>query len=217
MRTFLLIILTAWCWNGAFAQDSVYMQMMVENIAKTDSAKTSTDWLSIANTMERIANKETDKWHPAYYASLSYFMTGILNENKKEQSAYYDKALEWIQKCETISGIDSSEVLVLKAQVWQMQIALQPMKLGKTLGPLSDQALKNALRINPENPRAYLLRGQNFYYTPAAFGGDKVKACEDFQLAKGKFEHFKPENKLSPQWGYSYLLELIAECEKGEQ
>jgi hypothetical protein len=213
MRTIVFIILATCIWNYSGAQDSVYLQMMEENIAKTDSAKTSADWLNVANTMERIANKETDKWHPAYYASLSYLMTGLFTENKKEQSAYYDKALEWVLKCEGISGIDSSEVLVLKSQVWSMQISLQPAKLGRTLGPLSDAALKNALRINPENPRAYMLRGQNFYYSPPMFGGDKDKACEDFVLAKEKFEKFVPESKLSPQWGYQYVLGMIEECQ----
>jgi hypothetical protein len=217
MRSFFIFIALVFVQTGLNAQDSLYLAMMEENVLKTDTAKTQGEWLSIANTMERIANTETLQWYPAYYASLSYVMTGLFTENKKEQSAYYDKALVWIEKCEKIPGIDSSEVLVLKSQVWSMQISLQPSKLGRTLGPLADAALNQAMKINPNNPRAYMLRAQNLYYTPAMFGGDKVKACEDFKTAKEKFDTFVPKDKLAPRWGLYYVMSMLGECEKEKE
>ncbi len=217
MKKSVLIVLTAVFCNYMFAQNTEYLEIMQKTVDLTDSAKTGEEWLSIANTMERIAEKETEEWLPFYYVSHAYLMCGLINGNKKEQSNYYEKALEQIKICETKPGIDSSEVFVMKSFVWQMQISLNPAKLGRTLGPLSDAALKEAFRINPDNPRAYMLRGQNLYHTPPMFGGDKEKAYKDFLTAKEKFESFKAESSLSPRWGYEFTLHMIKGCEESKE
>lgn len=217
MRTLLIIIFASLVWTGSLAQDSKYLSIMEENVLKTDSAETAGEWLSIANTMERIALKETEEWLPPYYASFCYLMTGIFSENKKEQWSYYEKADEWAKTCESKAGIDSSEVLVLKANIWQMQISFKPMKLGQTLGPLSAVASKDAERINPENPRVLLLKGQNAYYTPPMWGGDKEKAYEYLKKARSLFETFKPASSISPRWGLFQTQFLIQEYEESKK
>lgn len=217
MRTLLILISILFVWSNSFSQDDKYMKAMKENMILMDSAKSADDWLQIANTMERIAGKESEKWLPYYYASLSFMLTGMMSENKKDQEAYYEKALEKILACEAIEGIDSSEVMIMKAQIWQMQISLKPMKLGRTLGPLSGQTIEEAIQINPDNPRGYLLRGQIAFYTPEAFGGDKVKACEDFNLAKEKFESFEAETEISPKWGFEINEDMLKMCEEEKE
>ena len=213
MKTLTIIALTLLFSNFSIAQDSKYLQIMEDNVTKIDSAKSAVEWIGIANTMERVAQKETEEWLPAYYASFCYLMTGIFTEDKKEQWSYYEKAEEWIKTCETKANIDTSEVLVLKANIWGMQIALKPMKLGPTLGPLSDKVIKDAEKINPDNPRIYLLQGQNAYYTPPMWGGDKDKAYELLKKARNLFETFKPSSSISPRWGQFQTNMLIQEYE----
>jgi hypothetical protein len=213
MKSITIIVLTLLIGNFTQAQDSKYLQIMEDQVGKTDTAETVEEWLNIANTMERVALKETEEWLPAYYASFAYFLTGLFSEDKKEQWNYYDKAEVWINTCESKAGIDSSEVLVLKANIWGMQISLKPMKLGPSLGPLSENALKDAERINPKNPRIYLLRGQNAYYTPPMWGGDKDKAYELLKKAKEMFEKFEPASSISPRWGLFQTEYLIKEYE----
>jgi hypothetical protein len=190
---------------------------MKENVTKIDSAKTAEDWLNIANTMERVAQIEKEEWLPSYYVSFCYLMTGMFTEKKKEQEPFYSKADEWAQKCELIPGIDSAEVLILKANIWQMQIGLKPMKLGQTLGPLSDKAVKDAEKISPNNPRVHLLKGQVAFYTPPMFGGDKDIAYQDFLKAKELFSTFKPASSIHPQWGLMHTEYMIRECEKSKE
>ena len=214
MRTIALFLLLFCFFQNSVAQESKYIQIMEENVNKIDSAESLNDWLAIANTMERIAEKEKDQWLPAYYASYCYLMTGIFTEKKKDQEAWYSKADEWIQKCEKTGSIDSAEVLVLKANIWQMQISLKPMKLGQTLGPLADMAMKDAEKLSPENPRVHLLKGQNAFYTPPMFGGDKDFAYECFLKAKDLFGSFKAESTIHPRWGIQQTEFMIQEYEK---
>jgi hypothetical protein len=148
---------------------------------------------------------------------ISYLMTGIFTEKKKEQEPYYTKADEWAKKCEKIEGIDSAEVLILRANIWQMQISLKPMKLGQILGPLSDSAMKQAEKMSPENPRVHLLKGQNLFYTPPMFGGDKELACKSFLKAKELFKSFQPASSIHPRWGMHQTDYMLLECEKKEE
>lgn len=217
MRTLTIIALTLLFCNYTNAQNSKYLQIMEDYVGKTDTAKTAEEWLDIANTMERVAQKETKEWLPAYYASLCYMMTGIFSEDKKEQWNYYEKADEWVKICETKTNIDTSEVLVLKANIWGMQISVKPMKLGQSLGPLTDKTIKDAENINPENPRIYLLKGQNAFYTPPMWGGDKDKAYELLKKAKSLFETFKPASSISPRWGLYQTEHLIQEYEESKK
>jgi hypothetical protein len=69
MRTLTTIASLLFIFQITFAQESKYLQIMEENVRLIDSAKSSSEWLAIANTMERIAEKEKAKWLPAYYAS----------------------------------------------------------------------------------------------------------------------------------------------------
>jgi hypothetical protein len=79
-------------------------------------------------------------------------------------------------------------------------------------GPLATAALEMAKKLNPENPRIYLLEGQDLYYTPEQFGGDKAEAKKRFETSMEKFRTLKPESSIHPAWGLpalNYFLSLV--------
>jgi hypothetical protein len=193
------------------AQD--YHQVMLTGIAKMDSAKTLEQWQDAAGHYERIAAVDTTKWLPQYYAAYTNIMVGLMQKKDKAKDAFYDKSATYIARIEKMN-VKNDEVLLLKSFLLQMQIAVNPMKRGKELGPQSDALLEEANKKNPDNPRYYLLKAENLYYTPPMFGGDKVKACENYQLAKDKFVIFKPADDISPNWGLHRINEMLIECSK---
>jgi tetratricopeptide (TPR) repeat protein len=75
--------------------------------------------------------------------------------------------------------------------------------LGMSLGPEADELVERALHADPQNPRAWLVRGTSLLFKPAMFGGDKDKALEAFQHAAELFEHAPPpaNDSLAPVWG----------------
>ena len=68
-------------------------------------------------------------------------------------------------------------------------------------GAKATVALETAKKLNPENPRVYLEEGQDLFYTPEQFGGDKQEAKKRFETAISKFGIFKPESSIHPNWG----------------
>jgi hypothetical protein len=83
------------------------------------------------------------------------------------------------------------------------------MTRGAKFGTESAELLEKAKTQNPENPRVYLLQGQNLMFTPEAFGGSKSKGKELLNVALQKFTAFKPENDIAPRWGEVYTKELL--------
>jgi cytochrome c-type biogenesis protein CcmH/NrfG len=76
-----------------------------------------------------------------------------------------------------------------------------PMNRYMQYGPQAAQALETARKLNPENPRVYLLEGQDKLFTPEQFGGSKTEARRLFEEALKKYDSYKAETALHPRWG----------------
>jgi hypothetical protein len=72
-------------------------------------------------------------------------------------------------------------------------------------GAAASEALEEAKKLNPENPRVFLLEGIDKYYTPEQFGGSKEEAKKLFKKASEKMESFKPASSIHPSWGAAQI------------
>lgn len=200
--------------NNVFSQADAYIEAMKKNIKDLDSNKTQQEWIVLSNSFERIAQMETDKWLPDYYVAYCNLMAGVMEKKKRKKDDFLDKAMTSIEKAEKLCEAENAEILGLKSFIYQIQISVAPMKRGKSYGEKSDACLTRAMELAPDNPRMYLLKGDNLFYTPPMFGGDKAKACEMYQTAQEKFETFEPESEISPDWGMAYLQHQLKNCEE---
>ena len=81
-------------------------------------------------------------------------------------------------------------------------------------GPKAEEAMQMAMKLNPENPRVYLLQAQDKYFTPEQYGGSKTEAKSLFELADKKYMMFKPESSITPNWGKPAIDYFLAELNK---
>jgi hypothetical protein len=89
-----------------------------------------------------------------------------------------------------------------------------PMNRYMQYGPQAQQALETAKKLNANNPRVYLLEGQDKFYTPEQFGGSKAEAKRLFELALAKYSDFKPVNAVDPVWGRRTTEYFFAQANK---
>lgn len=193
----LLLLITL----GSFSQySSEYMTIMVKQKKALRVSTTVPSLQELANNFERIANAETDQWHPLYYAAFCYENMSFLSKDTTLKDEYLDKAQYFIDKAMEIYP-EESELFVLQGLLYQgrMQVNLNE-RFQKNL-VLAGEALNKALSYNAENPRAYYLLGLNFLYSPESIGGGAEGACPFFQTAIEKFSESIPEHVLSPSWG----------------
>jgi hypothetical protein len=76
-------------------------------------------------------------------------------------------------------------------------------------GPLANNYFKKAKEFDPTNPRPDYLVGQSLLYTPVQFGGGKEVARPILEESMKKYESFKPENSISPDWGKKMLKNIL--------
>lgn len=205
----LLLVLISF---NSFAQNAgpKFTQATKSGLELIANAKGAEDYLKAENHFERIAAVETKEWLPSYYAAYCNLYAGYMTADKELKDQYWDKALLEIDKADALSS-NNSEIYALKGALQFMKMSVDPRTRMYLMGE-SAGSLEKAATLNPENPRIYLIRGQDVFYTPEAFGGGKVKAKSLLESAVAKFAIFKPANTIDPNWGAESAKALLAQC-----
>jgi hypothetical protein len=167
-------------------------------------------FIKSGNYFERISLVETEAWLPPYYAAYSHLIAGIQTEDKNIKDKLWDKALLEVEQANNLSP-ENSEIYALKGYLEYMKLSIDPQSRLSYMGQ-SASSLAHAKKIDPENPRIYLINGQNKFYTPEAFGGGKANAKPILETAVVKFAIFKAVNPLMPDWGSELVTSLLAQC-----
>jgi hypothetical protein len=191
-----------------FAQSEKYQSAMKDKIAALDTTRDVTGLKDLSASFERIGDAEKTQWLPYYYAALAQVNAGnfiyVANPSNsaelKNLDALADKADQMVTKAEALNK-DNSEIFAVKKMIASLRMMVDPMNRYMTYGPQAQQALETAKKLNPENPRIYLLEGQDKYFTPEQYGGSKTEAKKLFEEALKKYDSFKPATDLDPNWG----------------
>lgn len=197
---------------AAHAQNAQYNDAMKAQVDLLDAEatyKTTEAIQQVANTFERIAAAEQTQWLPYYYAAYCHVNAAFMTKDKEKIDELADKALLNAEKAQALKGKDA-EINCVLSMILSARIGVDPMNRGAKLGPQSGALLEEAKKLDPENPRVYMLQGQGLIYTPEAFGGSKVKGKQLLEQAVTKFDAFKPESPIAPHWGFEYTKALIA-------
>ena len=196
--------------SAASAQSEKYIKAMQENVSKLDDIHTAQGWTETGNNFQRIADAEKTQWLPFYYVALSNVMAGYMqgtvngSPNASVTDPLADKAEAALNKAESLTK-SNSEIFIVKKMIATLRFSADPMTRWQTYGPQAAEALQQAKALNPENPRVYLLEAQDKFYTPEQFGGSKAEAKTLFDESAKRFESFKPESPIHPQWGLSQV------------
>jgi hypothetical protein len=191
------------------AQSDKYVAAMEKNLHLFDTAKTTADLLSVANTFERIADAEKTQWLPYYYAGLVLSTAGW-NDPKMDKDANSTRINTLCDEAEALDK--NSEIYVLRNMSATQQMMVDPQTRWQTYGIQASKDLEIATQLNPDNPRIYYLKGESLINTPAAFGGGKDKAKPMFEKAIALYKTDKPKS-LWPNWGRERSEEELTKCQ----
>lgn len=205
MKTLVILILTLLTSYSTMGAD--YETVMKQTIGEMYQSQEANKLENIAAKFFRIGEKEKDQWLPYYYASYSYVSITYHLEDGEAIDNYLDKAQEMLGKAVTLNP-DESENYVLQGLIYSMRIT-SPMR-GMKYSALSNEALEKAESLNPENPRIWVCKAQNIYYTPSMFGGGAAKAKPLYEKAAKLFDTFEPKNEIWPQWGKELTVSQLA-------
>ena len=197
----------------SFAQDNRYHDAMQRNIAILDTAQAAGSLQTIANNFERIAMAEQNKWLPFYYTSYALARSIYGIKDPGQIDAVLDKADRFIAIADSLQP-SSSEIITMKSFITSGRIMVNPMQRGAQYGPMANTLIEEAIKLDPDNPRPYLLKGTSAFYTPEQWGGGKDKAAKFLQIALDKYTVFKPADDLSPDWGAERTKVMLEQCKE---
>ncbi len=194
------------------AQNEKMVKAMKPMVVALDSIKTAQGWTAAANQFQRIADAEKTQWLPYYYAALSHVMSGFMSGSNQPATSdpLADKAEALLLKAEELQP-GNDEIYIVKKMIVNLRLQADPMNRWQTYGPQGAEALSKAKAINPANPRVALLEGQDKFYTPEEFGGDKAEAKILFETSIKRFAEAKPASEIHPQWGLNQAQYFLSQ------
>lgn len=217
MKKIVFLTAVVLSFTTSFAQDEKYTMAIEQKMAAIDTMRKPQDLVTLSAAFERIADAEKTKWLPYYYAALtlvnSAYYEGTDNMKAEKVDPIADKAEALINKAESLSQ-NNSEIYIVKKMIASLRMMADPMNRYMKYGPMAEEALTTAMKLNPENPRVYLLQAQDKYFTPEQYGGSKEEAKKLFETAGKKYEAFKPASSIDPIWGKPQVAYFLGELSK---
>ena len=193
---------------GVHAQSSKYVAAMQHNLMLLDSAKTPEQLTEVSQAFERIGDAEKTQWLPYYYAGLAQTRIGF-GDPKADKDAVGQKANELAAKGEAIQK--NAELCTIHNMASTIQMLVNPMERFKTYGIKAYTYLQEGYKLDPNNPRLYVLDGASTFGKPEYIGGGKEKAKPLFVKAAELFKTEKPAD-LYPHWGLAETERYLAKC-----
>ncbi|RAK62895.1 hypothetical protein [Hymenobacter edaphi] len=187
-----------------------YQEMLGATIQEVMSTGDAAVLKELAGKLERAATVAPQDWLPRYYQSYALLIATFQGkEDGDVKDRQLDQAEAALQQARRLRG-DESELLVLQAYIYQARLGVAPVTRSMQYAGKVNEALADARKLNPANPRIYLVQGNNLYFTPKMFGGGAEVARPVYEEAKARFAAFRPATPNAPGWGERQLLGRLA-------
>ena len=218
MKKLLILFVAVSVTSATMAQSEKYVKAMEQNIIALDTTTSLNGWRDLGNAFQRIADAEKTQWLPYYYAAFSHVMTGYMIAGANggmggfaaQTDPEADQAEKLLNKAVEL-GKENSEIFCIRKMISSLRLMADPMNRYQTELPLATEYLNKAKTLDPGNPRVPLLEAQDKFYTPEQYGGSKSEAKVLFEESMKKYEAFKPESSIHPQWGKSQVQYFLSQ------
>jgi hypothetical protein len=189
----------------------LFSQSLKKSISQLESAKTVDELLaSEQNFLKLISEKK--KLHEAYYyGALNNLYLAFQDTLRIDD--YCARADKFLHQLDSMAP-NNSEAYVLMAMSAGAKIIVD--KSGRQLkyGTLANKHSDRATSINPENPRAWLIKAKTVMNAPPKVGGGPKFALKYYQKAIDKYKTYKPLTDTEPDWGKEMAQKEYNECKE---
>ncbi len=178
-----IIIITTLSIDQLKADD--YTDAMLKALKKMGDAADKNEKaavLKVRGDFERILQLKKNEWMVNYYLGMLDYMLSRYaadEKNNDDVKKYTESAISLLDKCTDVND-QFADAYVLKMAVQGNRWQYEPNKMNDIIAK-STEAKDIAFKLEPENPRYYLIDGYMTFYTPENFGGGVEKAQPLFE------------------------------------
>jgi hypothetical protein len=214
-NTILSIAIILFALTGK-SQSKEFAAAMGEALGQYATCKTINDFQVLGNKFGMIANAEKSEWLPLYYHAHCYILMSFMEPTDvAKRDEYLDVAEKSIEKM-LILAPKESEAYTLQGFCYTARLVINPMERGQEFSMLSSQSIGKALSLDPENPRAKVLKLQNEMGAAQFFGKDPSEYCGQANELLAKWDDYKPKSPLYPVWGKNQAAKIVEGCKAGK-
>jgi len=190
------------------AQPAKYEKDLATAISLFYQMSSAASYEAVFKKFETLSNTNPNDWLPPYYASIVKTKMCLSKMGNGDQLA--DEGLYWIERCKKIQVND--EVYCAESMANTAKMSVRPTVRWFSYENKIKHSLELAKKINPKNPRIYILQANLEYRIPGLFGG----GCKTALPLAIKAEKFLLEEGVNrgnmPHWGVQSVRDLLKAC-----
>jgi hypothetical protein len=157
---------------------------------------------------EQLYSVDKTNWLIPYYAGMTKSIMCLLKMGDRDALA--NDALLWVARAKAIEVND--EIYCAESLAYTAKMSVNPALRWFTYEGKIKNTLSLAKKLNPSNPRAYVLEANIQQKLPFIFGGGCKSAKPLIQKAEMFFSTQTKANSIEPTWGIQSLVKLKKAC-----
>jgi hypothetical protein len=208
MRSYLFILFFSICFLKLQAQANSTNKTLETAVMQFNQANKNIDYQELYVQFEQLYAVNKTNWLIPYYAGMTRSIMCLLKMGDKDALA--NDALLWVGRAKSIMAND--EVYCAESLAYTAKMSVNPLLRWLTYEGKIKKSLSLAKKLNPNNPRAYVLEANIQQKIPYIFGGGCNSVKPLIQKAELCFNTQTKSNSVQPSWGFQSLVQLKKAC-----
>jgi len=157
---------------------------------------------------ERISQAEKGQWLPCYYVALINVFDSFREKDKTILTQKLEKSERFI-KIASERSANKAELFCIKGLINTVKLIQDPINNGQTLSPTIIASYKQAIELEPGNPRPLYLLAQFQINSASRIGQDCKSFYKSIEKAIELFNTFNAKDPFYPSWGKEQALAIL--------
>ena len=190
------------------AQSSNQNKVLESAVMQFNQANNPNSYKQLYLQFEQLYSVDKTNWLIPYYAGMTKSIMCLLKMGDRDALA--NDALLWVARAKAIEVND--EIYCAESLAYTAKMSVNPALRWFTYEGKIKNTLSLAKKLNPSNPRAYVLEANIQQKLPFIFGGGCKSAKPLIQKAELFISNQNRANSIEPSWGIQSLVKLKKAC-----
>ena len=190
------------------AQTSNQIKALESAVIQFNQTNNPSSYTQLYLQFEKLYSVDKTNWLIPYYAGMTKSLMCLLKMGDRDALA--NDALIWLARAKSIEVND--EIYCAESLAYTAKMSVNPALRWFTYEGKIKNSLNLAKKLNPNNPRAYILEANIQQKLPFIFGGGCKSAKPLIQKAELAFSAQNRANSIEPSWGIQSLVKLKKAC-----
>ena len=191
-----------------YAQVSNQTKALESAVMQFNQTNNPSSYTQLYLKFEQLYSLDKTNWLIPYYAGMTRSLMCLLKMGDRDALA--NDALMWLARAKSIQVND--EIYCAESLAYTAKMSVNPALRWLTYEGKIKNSLNLAKKLNPNNPRAYILEANIQQKLPFIFGGGCKSAKPLIQKAELAFSAQNRANSIEPSWGIQSLVKLKKAC-----